>query len=183
MRYVLPIAQGANVRGIHNAILRNQTLWNRHPERAVGPHEGIDDIWIRYNAKCNYDPRNPAAFNAEHESVWYPAYHDLRDIDNLVFPLMAAVRGERLGGILITRVPPGHEVKWHVDTGWHAEYYDKYAIQIASNEHQQWHHRDGSIVTMPGDIYWFNNQAEHRVTNNSLEDRITLIVCIRHSKS
>ena len=183
MRFVLPIAHGVQVRSVHNAILRNQTLWNRHRERNVGPHDGVDDIWVRYNDYRNFDPQNPAAFNDLHDSVWYPAYHDLRAIDDIIFPLMAQVKAERLGGVLITRISPGKEVKWHVDRGWHAEYYDKYAIQIAAHPQQAWHCRDGSLITALGDIYWFNNQAEHRVTNDSPEDRITLIVCLRHSKS
>lgn len=189
MRYALPIASGVNVVPLHNAILRNQTLWNRQTlpgfpggVRNIGPHEGVDDIWVRYK-DWNEIIAKPHEWNMPHESVWYPAYHDLRCIDDIIFPLMAAVKADRLGAVLITRIPPGREVKWHTDNDWHANYYDKYAVQVAGNAKQAWHCRDGSLVTKPGDVYWFNNQAEHRVTNDSDEDRITMIVCLHHSKS
>ena len=41
----------------------------------------------------------------------------------------------------------------------------------------------GVIVNMlTGEIWWFNNQAEHEIINNSADDRIHLIVDIRVSK-
>lgn len=183
MRYTRLIAQGVDVLPVHLALLRNPTLWNRQRERNIGPHQGVDDVWVRYNDFAHFNPKDAARFNDEHDSIWYPAYHDLRCLDALIFPLMQNVKGERLGGVLITRISPHCEVKPHVDRGWHAEYYDKYAIQIAANSQQFWGNEDGRLVTKPGDVYWFNNQASHWVKNDSDEDRITCIVCIKHSKS
>ena len=183
MRYVKLLARGLNVLPIKLALARNPSLWNRHAQRNVGPHEGIDDVWVRYNDIKNYNPAAPQKFAEEHDSVWYPAYHDLRCLDDFIFPLMAQVRGERLGGVLITRIAPGKMVKPHTDNSWHAHYYDKYAIQIEANPQQAWLNPDGKFTSAPGDVYWFNNQALHWVTNDSNEDRITCIVCIKHSKS
>ena len=185
MRHTHIVARGVNVEPTHLALLRNPTLWNRHRERLgpKSPHRGVDDIWVRFNDIRSLDPDNIEAMTEEHDSVWYPAYQDLRCLDDLIFPLMAATRAERLGGVLITRIPPGKMVRPHIDSGWHSTYYDKYAIQIAANSLQGWHNTDGTLVTQPGDVFWFNNQVLHAVTNESNEDRITLIVCLRLSKT
>jgi hypothetical protein len=67
--------------------------------------------------------------DGSHESIWY-APADVLPVRDIVFPLMAAVRGERLGGVLITRIKPGQICKPHTDPGWHARYYEKFAVQI-----------------------------------------------------
>lgn len=186
MRHILKISGNINVLPLHNAILRNPTLWNRYPERSFkgSPHEGVDDIWVRCRARSAWNPKAPKEFMSNHDSVWYPEYQELKHaIDPIVFPLMAMVQGERLGGILITRVPAGASVKPHIDPGWHASYYDKYAVQVAAAPGQKWVNEDGEVETMPGDAYWFANNVSHSVLNESRVDRITLIICIRHSKS
>ena len=95
---------------------------------------------------------------------------------------MAHVKGERLGGVLITKIPPGVTCMPHVDGGWHAAYYDKYAVQLQSAPRQHFHFQDESLCAAPGDIYWFDNSVEHWVTNESSVDRMTMIVCIRHNR-
>ena len=186
MRHILKIGQGINVLPLHNAILRNETLWNRYPERAFkgSPHEDVDDIWVRCNHRSAWDKDHPEKFMARHDSVWYPEYYELKHaLDPILFPLMANVQAERLGGILITRVPAGKSVKPHIDPGWHAAYYDKYAVQIASTPSQKWCNEDGEMVTLPGDVYWFANNVQHWVLNESEFDRITLIVSLKHTKT
>lgn len=96
--------------------------------------------------------------------------------------VLSYVQGERLGGVLITRIPPGCMVRPHIDTGWHATYYDKYAIQLRGNGKQAFHFNDTSLSAMPGDLYTFDNSKLHWVTNESDEERMTLIICIRGSK-
>ncbi|MEJ8813385.1 aspartyl/asparaginyl beta-hydroxylase domain-containing protein [Variovorax ureilyticus] len=114
--------------------------------------------------------------------VWFPSA-DVLPVRELVFPLMAAVQGERLGGVLITRIKPGQICKPHTDPGWHARYYDKFAIQIEAAPEQAFHFEGQSLVTKPGDVFWFDNSHSHWVTNESQKDRITMIVCIRTERT
>lgn len=175
MKNLLPLASGLNVKPISLALRQNPHLWNQFNARTTipgGPHDGIDDIWVRY-AKSTSEGETP------HESFWYPAIEHLPMVRELAAEIMYKVKGEALGGILITRIPAGRSVKPHTDTGWHAEHYDKFAIQIESHQQQAFHFEDGSFCAAPGDLYWFRNQALHWVTNNSPVDRITLIFCIR----
>lgn len=161
----------------------NPQLWNQFTLRTRAyQHRQVDDIWVRYNAWENFDEEAPAAFNEPHDSVWYPAASFLPSLKPMIYDLMRFVEGERLGGVLITRIPPGGEVRPHVDAGWHAGYYDKFAIQVKGHPKQAFCFEGEAHITVPGDIYSFDNSHTHWVTNDSLEERITLIVCIRLAK-
>jgi len=168
------LAQGINVSPMLWALQSHPELWNVNPRRTEdprSPHHGISDIWVRY-ADPAVDDSKP------HDSVWLPAAEVL-PVRELVFPLFNAVRGTKLGGILITHIPPGREVKPHVDTEWHAKHYQKFAIQIQSAPGQMFCFEDEELEAMPGDVYTFDNQFKHWVTNQTNYDRITLIACIR----
>jgi quercetin dioxygenase-like cupin family protein len=176
------IAQGVNVMPLQTAINRQPQLFGQHGSRASAygsPHAAMSDIWVRYNDIANLDPANPAAFNDEHDSVWYPAYYALPQIRPILFDLMAYVDGERLGGVLITKTPPGGRIERHVDSGWHASYYDKFYLPIQNDGGATFNFEDGVIVPQLGDAYWFRNDVPHWVENRSERDRIALIVCIK----
>jgi aspartyl/asparaginyl beta-hydroxylase (cupin superfamily) len=92
---------------------------------------------------------------------------------------MRKVGGKQLGGVLITRIPSGGEVQPHVDHGWHAGHYEKFAVQLRGNQEQAFCFEDAELRPEPGDLYTFDNARLHWVTNDSDSERITLIVCIR----
>ncbi len=84
-----------------------------------------------------------------------------------------------LGGVLITKIPPGKQVYPHQDHGWHAEHYEKFAVLLEGNKEQAFCYDDGEYRCGRGEAWTFNNQATHWVKNDSGIDRITLIVCGR----
>jgi Aspartyl/Asparaginyl beta-hydroxylase len=166
----LPVAQ------LQQDLLDHPELWNAHSERkSLYAHTKMSDIWVRYNA----DHKDLSAMQEPHDSVWYPSYESLPGLKQLIFPVMQYVEGERLGGVLITHIPPGSQVLPHVDSGWHANYYDKFAVQIAGGDGQGFHFEDASLVSQTGDLFTFDNSKSHWVTNESDFDRITLIICIK----
>jgi hypothetical protein len=173
------LARGLAVEPLRAALAENPQLWNERTERTApedSPHHGLDDIWPRF--------ADPATMQADgsHDSVWYTPAQVL-PVADLVFPIMAAVRGERLGGVLITRIRPGHCCRPHEDPGWHARYYDKFAVQIEADPSQSFHFDGHELVTAPGDLFWFDNSFTHWVTNDGDKDRITMIVCIRTERN
>lgn len=175
MSHIKLLARGIDVAPMRQALAAHPELWNQRTERTApedSPHHGLDDIWPRY--------ADPATLREDgsHDSIWYPAA-DLLPVRDLVFPLMAFVKGERLGGVLITRIRPGQTCRPHTDPGWHARYYAKYAIQIEAAEDQAFHFEDEELIAMPGDLFWFDNSHIHWVTNDGESDRITMIACIR----
>lgn len=160
------------------ALQRNPQMWDENPQRKeIYVHSDVSDIWVRYNPVENYT--DMVSFNAEHDSQWYPSYYLLPQVRDIVFPLMHQVEGVRLGGVLITKIPPGGQVKPHIDAGWHAGYYSKYLVQLQSAPEQSFNFEDGKFCSLPGDIYMFDNSKLHWVINDSPVDRISLIVCIK----
>lgn len=169
------IGEGLNVAPLLWAIQANPQLWNEHSMRTKpddSPHREVSDIWVRYAAPEVADQPGP------HESVWYPSA-DVLPVYDLVYPLMQYVRGDRLGGVLLTKIPAGKRCYPHVDHGWHARYYEKFAIQIQSAPGQEFRFEDEALESKPGDVYWFDNAFEHWVVNDTEFDRITMIVCIK----
>lgn len=167
---------------LRDSILMHEERWDtfnlrtNHPQ---SPHREMSDMFLRYNARENFTG-DRAAFNERHDSVWWPDASLFPEAKEMTFDLMRHVEGEQLGMVLLTRLPAGKECYTHTDQGWHARHYDKYAIQIASNEDQYFYVGDDRLVAMPGECYRFDNSKPHGVVNNSDEDRITMIVCIRN---
>lgn len=175
-----------NVAQALQQIAANPDVWNRHRdrlERYGSPHTAVSDIWVRYNDIANLGDDPQPFFQSEHESVWYPVIDQIPAIQDLCLQLMRDVQGKQLGGVLITRIPPGEQVKPHIDTGWHAGFYEKFAIQLMGNAEQAFHFDGHSLSAEPGQSYTFDNSQLHWVTNDSDQDRMTLIVCIRRASN
>lgn len=161
-------------------------LWNdfdlrtNHP---ASPHREMDDIIVRYNARENF-AGDRDAFNGPHDSVWWESAKALPSAMKLAFRIMHHVEGERLGMVLITRQPPGATCYPHVDRGWHARHYEKFAIQLAAAPGQMFcvqpPGQDPKMLeTKSGDCFSFDNSIPHWVTNPTNETRMTMIVCVR----
>jgi hypothetical protein len=156
-------------------------IWNEIPYRTCfpnSPHREVDDVWVRYNALENYKG-DGTAFNGPHESVWYPVIEKIPAARNLAFSLFKQLDGMQLGAVLVTRVPAGKRVYPHVDPGWHARYYDKWVIQVKGDAKQAFCFYGEALSANAGDCYWFDNAYEHWVINQSDQERISLIVCVR----
>ena len=150
-------------------------LWNEHTARTKdpsSPHHGLDDIWLRFADSGGEMVSNP------HDSVWYES--------SVVLEIRPAIRkiyerfgGTKLGGVLMTRIPPGATCKPHRDDGWHAREYEKIALQIESAPGQKFCFDDAELETRPGDVFWFDNSYTHWVINPTRYERVTLIVCMK----
>jgi hypothetical protein len=173
------VASSLDVGGLRNMLNCHPEYFGEHGLRKRGAHAQMTDIWARYNAIENLDPENPAAFNEEHESVWYPIAEKIPQVKAPVFHLMRIVEGVRLGAVLITKLPAGGEIGRHVDGGWHAQYYGKYFVPIQNDTGAVFHWDDGEIHANPGEAWFFRNDIPHWVTNGSKRDRIAMIVCIK----
>ena len=169
------LREGIDVSRIYWALLNNPQIWNQHTTRTedpTSPHYGLDDIWARFG-----DPVR-AEDGEAHDSFWYPPA-DILGVRGICHDVMRSVDGVELGGVLITRIPAGASCKPHTDPGWHARRYNKFALQITSAPGQRFHFEGESLETKPGDLYWFDNQYSHWVTNDTAYERVTMIICIR----
>lgn len=182
MRNFQCLAANVDTIPLLNAIMREQWMFNQNTLRTQHPgsaHEAVDDIWLRFN---EVDPENPVAVVDDKECVNYPAWWRLPQAHDLVFDLMRRVGGERLGRVLVTLLAPGCKIKPHVDGGAPAEYYDRFHIVLNSAPGCLFRAGDETVQMKAGQVWWFDNTQEHEVINNSVDDRIHLIVDIRTSK-
>ena len=149
-------------------------------KKASAIHAQMDDIWLRYgDISGMVESGDYSAIANEHDSIWL---QDLPECKKLCFKVMSLVEGERLGGVLITRLPPGGRILPHTDSGWHAEYYDKYYVPIKNEAGSKFCFGMGSIEPNFGDVWAFDNSYNHWVENNSKEDRIAMVICIKQEK-
>jgi hypothetical protein len=156
--------------------------WNLYRERTESyesPHAGVSDIWIRYRDRNEFNGSWSDFAREPHDCIWYPAADALSAVKDIAFELMAWVRGERLGGILITRIPAGGAVLPHIDDGYNAKAYEKFAVILESAPGQAMYYEEGAMSGDPGSVFWFKNDVTHWVKNESAVDRITLIVSIQ----
>lgn len=151
--------------------------WTVRTEHPMSPHREAPDIWVRYNPKINH-AGDMQAFNGPHTSEWYPVIAKIPAVIDLCWGLCVKENAD-LGGVFITKVPAGKQIYPHVDGGWHASTYEKFIITVKGNERQSFNFDGESLATMPGEAFWFDNAYSHWVKNDSDEDRISLIVCIR----
>lgn len=179
MRYFEKIDE-FNVKEAVSQLDAHPELWNLRSQRtAHDTFAGTSDIWVRYR-----DPdeiHTPADLGVPHFAVWYPAWDVLPALKSIVRTLLADVGAVHLGGILITKIPPGGQIKPHHDRGgWHAEFYfNKVYVPLRTNPFVINHCEDESVVMKTGEAWFFNNLVTHSVTNGGDTDRITLIVCMR----
>jgi len=176
------IASGLNIKPALNELYENYHLFGENNARKdAGPvHAEMDDIWFRYGDTSEMAKTGDYSKIAdEHDSIWLQGLPECR---KLCFDVMAMVDGERLGGILITKLPIGGKIQPHTDAGWHAEYYDKYYIPIQNADGAIFGFECGNIEPNEGDVWAFDNSYLHWVENNSNEERIAMIICIKQSK-
>jgi len=175
-----------DVQPLKAALEKHSYLFGQYNQRAEAPgspHAEMEDIWIRFNDVAPFlESGDFSGFSDEHDSTWYDSYYQLPEVKKIIFDVMTEVDGERLGGILITKLPPGGKIAKHVDGNWHAAYYDKYYVPIKNINGSIFGFNDGIIDPEEGEVYWFDNSQPHWVENNTNEDRIAMIICIKIDK-
>lgn len=187
MNNLVKIAQGIDVAPLLLAIARQPHLWNRHTVRKTAPgtpHSDMSDIWLRYNDEKPFKASGDySTFNDAHDAIFYPEWYALPQVRPIVFGLMARTEAVRLGGVMITKIPPGGRILPHADDGWHAKHYNtKLYVVLQSNPQCVNRVEDERVAMAPGEVWYFDNTKEHEVVNDGQDDRITLIVCLRCEK-
>lgn len=176
------IHSGIDVKAAQKELRDNCHLFGEFNARKnSGPvHAQMDDIWLRYgdiNAMIKSGDYSKIA--EEHDAIWL---QDLPECKKICFEVMRLVDGERLGGVLITRIPSGGQILPHKDSGWHAEYYSKVYVPIDNKPGAVLGFESGDIDPNNGDAWMFDNSFIHWVNNHSNEERVAMIICIKQSK-
>lgn len=177
------IADGIDVAPLLAQLDAHPELWNVHRERKTGPHTAMSDIWVRYFPRDVLTTSE--AYRTQHPFVFYPAWDVLTALHPIVGKLAQIEGAHLLGGILITRIPPGCKIGWHHDRGsWHAEHFDrKIYLPLRANDRCVNFVGEEHAVMVPGEAWFFDNLTDHAVENGGDTERITVIVCLRRFAS
>lgn len=179
MRCFHRLAEGLNVAPLMHAVARQPKLWNVRDIRTTfegTPHAAADDILLRFN-----DPNSAVHVGDDLEAVTFPAFHQL-PVRQLVFDVMRAIEGERLGRVMLTRLRPGRCIAPHKDVlGAYAAYYTRYHVPVQSLPGALFRCGGETVNMLTGELWWFDASEEHELINNSPDDRIHLIIDARVS--
>lgn len=166
-----------------NGVWRADTYLRDYPQ---GPFGNCESIILRFPPRSVFETeealKDAAVHIDQHENVDQPVFKTLTEARPLIFNLMSAVEGERLGRVMINKLLPGGVIYPHADTPLHADYWDRFHIVLASAPGSNFRCGDEAVNMRSGDIWWFNNKLEHEVVNNSAAERVHMIVDIRTSK-
>lgn len=171
------------------SIERRPELWKEDTylrDYPQGPFKQVESIILRFPPRSVHETeealKEHLAHFDQHECVDQEVYKLLTEARPLVMNLMAYVKGERLGRVMINNIKPGGRIFPHADTPAHAEYYSRFHLVLKSSPGVYFRCGEEDTYMAPGEVWWFNNALEHEVINNSAADRIHMIVDIRTSR-
>ncbi len=183
MRYFHKIAEGVQVGALAHAVTRNGHLWNENTFRTTfpnTPHAGVDDIWLRFSdpEKCT----TTSNIIGDDKPIWWPAAQLFPEAKPIILDLMRGTSAYELGRVLITRLPPGGRILGHRDdAGDYVNLRDiaRYHVVLQGLPGSLYHCGNETVCMRTGEIWWFNAHELHAVENNSVDDRIHLLVDVR----
>lgn len=180
---VLPLVLAIQRLNKSHGVWKEDTYLRDYPQ---GPFGDTESIILRFPPRSVHETEealeNHLVGFDQHENVDQPVFKQLPEARPLIFGLMTAVQGERLGRCIINKLRPGGKIYPHKDTAAHAEYFDRFHIVLQSGPGSVFRCEDEYVNMQTGEVWWFNNALEHEVINNSHDDRIHLVVDIRTSK-
>ena len=162
-----------------NPLLHQLTLhpdwWNIDRIRTAtfgSPHSACDDILLRFQGKKSSVLDDP-------ECEFYPAWFTFTEAHALIFDLARVVKAERIGRIIISRLPPGKTITPHEDGGAVASYYTRYQMPLQSAPGCVFECDGEKVQMIGGQVWWFDNKKTHAVYNNSDTDRLAMIADLK----
>lgn len=186
MRNFQQIASGVDILPLLHGIQRQPELWDQCTMRTThksSPHTQVNDILLRFiNLETTDEQKLMQTALDQHESINYPAFLKLPQARPIIFDLMRRVEGERLGRVIITRLAPGKIITPHIDSGDHAEYFDRYHCILQNRPGSLFRAGNETVIMQAGEVWWFDNSEEHEVINNSTDDRLTMIIDVRTTR-
>lgn len=167
---------------IGNDKWKEDTYLRDYPQ---GPFGDTESIILRFPSRTVLETeaalKNHLVHFDQHENEWQQISNEFPVAKQFVFWLMNAVQGERLGRVMINKVNPGGKIYRHADTPVHAEYWSRFHIVIYAKPGNDFYCGDEMVNMVTGDVYYFRNDLEHEVINNSNDVRIHMVVDIRNS--
>lgn len=191
MRNFHLVAQNVNVEPIAHALVRHPELWNQNNFRTTfpnTPHVDVDDIMLRFSDTSKCDTTTKVI--GDDFPIWLPPSDILFPYcADIVYGLMHQVKAYQLDRLIISRIPPGGRILAHSDNEGDYVLADdraRYHVVVQGYPGSLYHcgqdinGNGGETVQMlTGQIWLFNAHEIHSVENNSVDDRLHLLVDVR----
>lgn len=148
-----------------------------------GPFGDTESVILRFPPRTVHQTeaalREHLANFDQHENVWLEPSKLLPHAKELALWLMNGVQGTRLGRVMINKMEPGGVIYRHADTPVHARYWSRFHIVLFAKPGNDFHCGNEVVNMLTGEVWYFRNDLEHEVINNSNEARIHMVVDIK----
>jgi len=194
MRHFKIINENLDVSRLALAVAMAPSLWEaddflrKYPQ---GPFGDTDTIMLRFpeiatgltDEQIELYKQNMLPGYDQHESVFRPAWDQLPQAHGFVFDLAQFTRATRIGRVMINRIKPGGRIFRHADTPEHVRYWKRFhlvlqgqpgAVIYCGEENDG--SKDEALQMLTGRLFWFRNELEHEVRNESAIDRISMVI-------
>jgi len=190
MKHYFTLATGIDTMPLMASIARQPELWKEDTylrNFPQGPFGDTETIMLRFprqvklrseRALEKYKANRLPGYD-QHESIFYPAWNRLPEAHAHVFALMNAVRGVRLGRVMINKIRPGGRIFRHRDTPEHTARWRRHHLVLRGRPGVVLSVGDEHVPMHTGSLFWFDNREEHEVVNNSDDDRISMVIDIQ----
>jgi len=188
MKYFHQIGTNLPIAPILDALHFQQDLWDKRTFRQnARANAETECIFLRYQNASQEDlhffntaPKfNWEAMHRGLECVDLEEYDRLPEVRPVVNAVMAVVGAERLGRVILVKLPPRSRVYPHNDAGNYADYYQRICIPLQSLDGNFMREGDETVYMRPGEAWFINLEVEHEAWNDSDDDRITLFMDVK----
>jgi hypothetical protein len=182
MRNFHLVASGVDTFPLLHSLTRHPKLWNQNKFRTTfkdTPHAQVDDIWLRFSRET---PDTNAVSQDINDMTWYPAIQELPQAKSIIRDLMFRLDAYMLCRCVITRLKPGGVILPHADDKGdyvHQGDIQRYHIVLQGLPGSLYKTGEETVCMKTGEVWWFNALKEHSVVNNSVDDRIHMLVDLR----
>lgn len=182
MRNFYRLAQNVDVIPLMTRLARSEELWNQHRFRTTfenTPHGEVDDILLRFSDPSIAKDGDTQAVMADTKAVWLPPSVLLPEVQSIVLDLMRRVNAYALDRLILTRLKTGGRILPHADN--QGEYVHdrdraRFHVVLQGLPGSLYRTGDETVQMLTGEVWWFNALVEHEVQNNSVDDRVHLLV-------
>lgn len=135
-----------------------------------GPDGEVESIILRFQ-DTNVDDT--------HENIWKDISAHFPETKAIIHNIMRSVDGTRLGRVVINKINSGGRIYKHTDDLNQADYWSRFHISVHSQPGVNFFCGDELVQMRTGDIWYFRNDLEHEIINNTDEPRIHLVMDVK----
>ena len=175
MQHFRRLAEGIAPAALLAKLEATPELWQEITVRqdyADSAHKHTETIFLRGPDAFDWQTVQ-GGFSAKN----YPALAILADpigpiLDRLCFDLQVS----ELGRVMLVNLKSRCGISPHTDEGAYAEHFSRIHVALKSEVGNAFMCGGEMIHMKPGEAWWFDHQTEHKVDNDSIADRIHLII-------